>query len=232
MTKGINNDAYRQRAEILLNIFDHKVLHSGAKQVNSVCNIAHIITRLMNHAPSLVTETQCSNSDCRRGLPVRRPVPLVPVDGGIIEREGIQGLQAALVEGVELQPSICLRPLNTEAAKPSMEVDPSMPAPLCIGMVDHGYSTGAALWVEIAAECTYRLQDFPMDITIGNEQFLLRGVVHFTPGHDWQAMGHYVAFCRRTFSAWERYDDLTKGVSTVQETHSVQPHVLFYTKEQ
>ena len=222
VTKGINHDAYRQRAKILLNIFSYKVLKSGAKQVDSECNTAHIITRLMNHAPSLVTEIQCSNSDCIRGLSFRRPVPLAPVAGGILEREGIQGLQAALVEGVELQPSMCLRPLKkTKATEPSMAVDPSMLESPCNGEVNHSYSTGAALWVEIAAECTYRLQDFPMHITIGNEQFLLRGIVAFIPGPYREAMGHYVAYCRRTFSAWERYDDLSKGVSTAPEKQNV-----------
>ena len=145
----------------------------------------------MNHAPSLVTEIQCSNSDCIRGLSFRRPVPLAPVDGGILEREGIQGLQAALVEGVELQPSMCLRPLKkTKATEPSMAVDPSMLESPCNGEVNHSYSTGAALWVEIAAECTYRLQDFPMHITIGNEQFLLRGIAAFIPGKLWDTMWH------------------------------------------
>ena len=98
------------REKIILNNFSYKVLRSGAKQVDSEGNIAYIITKLMSHAPSLVTEIQCSNSDCSRGLPFRRPVPLAPVDGGILEREGIQGLQAALVEGVQLQPSMCLKP--------------------------------------------------------------------------------------------------------------------------
>ena len=232
VAKGMQYDAFRQRAELLLNIFSSSELRSGARQVNATCNIAYIVTSLMRHTPSLVTETQCSNPHCHRSSTHRREVPLIPVEVSILEREGIKGLQAALLKGVQLQPSMCLRPLVTpETSDNLITADPSTFPQLCTGLVSHSYTTGAALFIETAEETSYPLEEFPMNITFANEQFILRGIVAFIPGPYRSALGHYVAYCRRSFSVWERYDDLSKGVSTASEKNKIKPHVVFYTKE-
>lgn len=147
-------EAYKQRAKFLLNIFCHNKLRSGTMQVSAVCNIALVITKSMDHSPSFVTKKQCANSEYSRGTACFRWVPLAPIDRRVVEREGIKGLQVALMGAVRLEPSLCRRPLMTSAAHSAVD-----------------WST------TVAAEKGYLLQEFHINISFCNDPFILRGVV-------------------------------------------------------
>ena len=80
----------------------------------------------------------------------------------------MKGLQASLLQGEQLQLSRCLRPLATTDT--SGTEDPGTFPLLRPGLVTHTYTTGAALFIETAEETGYLLDEFPVNITCGNQE--------------------------------------------------------------
>lgn len=54
-------------------------------------------------------------------------------------------------------------------------------------------------------EIIAKLDDIPKNIVVGNNKYILRGVVGYT-GPD-EAIGHFIVYCYRHNNRWEEYDD-------------------------
>lgn len=231
VTKGINNNTYKERAKILAEIFHCDLMVSGTRQLNATCNVAKIITSTMRQIPALTREQICSSPFCRISTKRSWSVPLMTVDVEHLKTEGIKALQESLERGLNIESSTCFRPVDCPEICPDhLKTQNSLSEVVrCTGRVTHTYSTGAALLIETGSDSTYPLHDLPVNITLSNDIFLLRGVVAFTPGPQKNTVGHYVAYCRRP-SVWERFDDLSSRVSTCSEKTKILPHVVVYTK--
>ena len=143
VTKGVNKDAYKQRAKILVEAFSCEPLVSGVNEVNAACNVANIITSTMKEAPSVVIQALCSSPYCSYSLKQTRDVPLVQVHVHTLHTEGMRALQASVEGGLNLPPSKCFRPLQSPGTCPSplKTEDPSTGMVRCTGVVTHTYIT-------------------------------------------------------------------------------------------
>ena len=139
VTKGVNKDAYKQRAKILVEAFSCEPLVSGVNEVNAACNVANIITSTMKEAPSVVLQALCSSPYCSYSLKQTRDVPLVQVHVHTLHTEGMRALQASVEGGLNLPPSKCFRPLQSPGNCPSplKTEDPSTGIVRCTGVVTH-----------------------------------------------------------------------------------------------
>lgn len=170
---------------------------------------------MLTHWPSPLTALfpNCSRHESRS-------LPLVPVNFKILGRRGIKDLQAAIEDGLHVQPAECHH-----------SVDSSADAPRCDGVVTHTYATGEALFVEFGTTQQFMLNQFPVNIMLQQEQFTLRGIVAFRPGRGKNTLGHYEALCQRSSCRWEEYDDLAKNVTMACYKSVILPHVVIYTKD-
>lgn len=199
-------------------------------------NEASIITTTISSLQlfaSVTTKSQCSSPHCSLSMGHSREVPLLSVNEGILQAGGVNKLQAALEEGLLLNPSTCLRPLKTPEECPDSlkSKDPSSQKCICRGSVTHNYTTGQLLCIETSADTYYPVSEFPVNLQLNKQSFTLRGIVAFIPGPSKDALGHYVAFCRRSSFVWEKYDDLSNHTTTVSEKTKIQPHVVLFTKD-
>lgn len=227
VVSGVNRTTYRQRALILEQMFDHETLKSGAHQINAECNVSQVVTATMKDVETLTFTSLCSSSSCRRHE--TRNLSLVPVNIKTLGRGGIKELQAAIEDGLHLHPAECHQPLQSTPNHPEA-YSSSSDVPRCDGVVTHSYDTGEALFVELGTEQRFGLSDFPVNITLKEESFTLRGIMAFQPGPTRKALGHYIAFCRRSSFLWEQYDDLANKVTIAPEKTLILPHVVLYTK--
>ena len=103
------------------------------------------------------------------------------------------------------------------------------PRYICKGSVTHKYTPGQLLCVETNCEEEYPLCDIPVSLHL-QQPFTLRGIVAYIPGPK-ELLGHYVAFCRRSASVWEKYDDLSTRVIAVSGKTKIRAHAIIFTKD-
>lgn len=143
-------------------------------------------------------------------------------------------LQTAVEEGLNLPESPCLRPIQSPSQCPSaFETDTSGKV-LCAGKVSHSYSVGELMWIDtdLGSNSTeFPLCEFPSNLMLQGERFTLRAVIAFRGGLTQDALGHYVAYCKRSPCVWEMYDDLRSGVTGASEKNKICPHAVLYTKD-
>ncbi len=105
---------------------------------------------------------------------------------------------------------------------------------LCAGKVSHSYSLGELLWIDTdlgSNSIELPLSDFPSNLMLQGERFTLRAVIAFKGGLSQDALGYYVAYCRRSPCVWEMYDDLRSGVTGVSEKNKICPYAVLYTQK-
>ena len=75
------------------------------------------------------------------------------------------------------------------------------------------------------------LSEFPSRLLLQAKSLILRAVIAFQGGLTQDALGHYVAYCKRAASVWEMYDDLGRVVKAASENTKICSHAVLYTKE-
>ncbi len=116
----------------------------------------------------------------------------------------------------------------------AFKTDSTSGTELCAGKVSHSYSLGELLWIDTdlgSNSIEFPLSEFPSNLMLQGERFTLRAVIAFKGGLTQDALGHYVAYCRRSPCVWEMYDDLRSGVTGVSEKNKICPHAVLYTKD-
>ncbi len=234
-TKGLNAQAYIQRAELLNGIFKPVQLKSGALQIDAQCHISTIIEKSMTKHACVYFTKQCSSQHCSLRTQVTREIQFVCTSVAVLQASGIAHLQTAVEEGLNLPESPCLRPIQRSSQCPSaFKTDSTSGSELCAGKVSHSYSLGELLWIDTdlgSNSIEFPLSEFPSNLMLQGERFTLRAVIAFKGGLTQDALGHYVAYCRRSPCVWEMYDDLRSGVTGVSEKNKICPHAVLYTKD-
>ncbi len=101
-TKGLNAQAYIQRAELLNGIFKHVQLKSGALQIDAQCHISTIIEKSKTKHACVYFTKQCSSQHCSLSTQVTREIPFVCTSVAVLQASGIAHLQTAVEEGLNL----------------------------------------------------------------------------------------------------------------------------------
>ena len=79
------------------------------------------------------------------------------------------------------------------------------------------------------------LEKFPTKLSLANQQYTLRGIVHFIEpprrrSSDINLIGHYVAICLHKTGQWVKYNDLKAESSKRKSAKFVSnPHLIMYT---
>ncbi|CAM4307499.1 unnamed protein product [Leuciscus chuanchicus] len=147
---------------------------------------------------------------------------------------GMAHLQTAVEEGLDLPESPCLRPIQSLSQCPSAIKPDTSEKVLCAGKVSHSYSLGELMWIDtdLGSNSTeFPLSEFPSNLMLQGKIFTLRAVIAFRGGLTQDALGHYVAYCRRSPCVWEMYDDLRSGVTGASDKNKICPHAVLYTKD-
>lgn len=71
------------------------------------------------------------------------------------------------------------------------------------------------------------LDDLPKNLTVRDEEYVLRGLVGFTGPST--GVGHFTAYCLRPNDSWELYDDTKSKSMPCSARRSVNCQLLFYT---
>ncbi len=178
---------------------------------------------------------QCSSQHCSLSTQVTREIPFVCTSVAVLQASGIAHLQTAVEKGLNLPESPCLRPIQRSSQCPSaFKTDSTSGTELCAGKVSHSYSLGELLWIDTdlgSNSIEFPLSEFPSNLMLQGERFTLRAVIAFKGGLTQDALGHYVAYCRRSPCVWEMYDDLRSGVTGASEKNKICPHAVLYTKD-
>lgn len=114
----------------------------------------------------------------------------------ILQTSGIAQLEIAVQQGLDQPRSLCQRPLPSA----------SQSLPACT----QEESSGTALMSasnSLQQKREFPLSDFPSSLVLQNKTFTLRAVIAFRGTLCKNALGHYVAYCRRPPCIWEMYDD-------------------------
>ncbi len=226
-TKGLNAQAYIQRAELLNGIFKPVQLKSGALQIDAQCHISTIIEKSMTKHACVYFTKQCSSQHCSLSTQVTREIPFVCTSVAVLQASGIAHLQTTVEEGLNLPESPCLRPIQRSSQCPSaFKTDSTSGTELCAGKVSHSYSLGELLWIDTdlgSNSIEFPLSEFPSNLMLQGERFTLRAVIALKGGLTQDALGHYVAYCRRSSCIWEMYDNLRSGVAGVAEKKQNMP---------
>ncbi|KAM3615328.1 uncharacterized protein V6R79_000278 [Siganus canaliculatus] len=235
-TQGVTKQVYSQRAELLRGIFKSVHLTSGALQIDAQCNVSTVIERTMKNVPSVHLMKQCSSQHCSLSTQVTREVQLVCTNTAVLQTSGMAHLETAVKEGLSLPDSPCLRPIQSPSQCPSAlkKKDNGTGKALCSGNVTHSYSLGEAMWIdtELGSSCPeVVLLELPSSLVLQQKTFTLRAVIAFQRGLTLDALGHYVAYCRRAPCVWEMYDDLGTKMKAASENRKICPHAVFYTKQ-
>ncbi|GAA6110413.1 uncharacterized [Tachysurus ichikawai] len=96
------------------------------------------------------------------------------------------------------------------------------------------YRLGELLWIDtdLGRNATeFPLCEFPSNMMLQGQRFTLRAIIAFRAGLTQDALGHYVAYCRKSPCVWEMYDNLRSGVTGASENNKICPHAVFYTKD-
>jgi len=62
--KGTTKNSYIERLHLLKNIFPEVDGITGVQLIDARCNVLHLVTKLMNNAPSATENEKCSNEKC------------------------------------------------------------------------------------------------------------------------------------------------------------------------
>ena len=240
-TQGVSTNIYLKRAELLATLFPTGQLMSGALQIDAQCHVSTVIQKTMRNIASVYFHKKCSSPHCVLNLLTTREVPMVYPSFEILQTSGIAQLEIAVQQGLDQPRSLCQRPLpSASQSLPPSTPEESSGTALCEGMVTHSYSLGEVLWVDtdlmsasnsLQQKREFPLSDFPSSLVLQNKTFTLRAVIAFRGTLCKNALGHYVAYCRRPPCVWEMYDDLRKEVKTVSENTEVCSHAVLYTQE-
>lgn len=233
-TKGLNAQAYIKRAELLSGVFKAVQLKSGALQISAQCHISTIIETSMTKPACVSLTKQCSSQYCGLSTQVTREIQLVCTSVAVLQASGMGHLQTAVEEGLNIPESPCLRPIQSSSQCPSALKTDHSGKVLCAGKVSHSYRLGELLWIDtdLGSNATeFPLCEFPSNMMLQGQRFTLRAVIAFTASLTQDALGHYVAYCRRSPCVWEMYDDLRSGVTGASENYKIWPHAVFYTKD-
>lgn len=66
-----------------------------------------------------------------------------------------------------------------------------------------------------------KLFEIPTSLNLGKNEYRLTGVAAYLPNH-------YLAYCWRTTTRWEVYNDLSKSVQSCSSNQNIEPHAAIY----
>lgn len=207
---GPKLSVYKLRALILYenrNIFRINKLLTGTTQLMTECNVTLIVTKIFNEFPSGIEKYSCLLDTC----PIKnktRTIDILPININIIKKSGFKYLENSIAEG-RLLATVCQH---------------------CKNVVTHDMELYSNIFLDTngCGECA--LIDIPCSIKLSQKTFILRSVIHFVQASIEDGVGHYIAFCRRIDSMWEKYDDLQKNPENANNCTIVHPHLLIYTE--
>lgn len=221
-TKGLNAQAYIKRAELLSGILRPVQLKSSALQIYAQCHISNITEKSMTKHACVYFTKQCSSQYCSLSthfhfftFKSQRKLHL------FVLLLLCWRLLAWLIFRPQWKDLTFPLPIQSPSQCPSaFKTDSTTGKVLCAGKVYHSYSLGELLWIDTdlgskSTECP--LCELPSNLMLQGQTFTLGAVIAFKGGLTQDALGHYVAYCRRSPCVWEMYDDLRSGVTAVSK---------------
>jgi len=85
--QGPSKTIYKEGAEILKNIFDDNTSISSISIVDTTCNVAYLIYKLLEDAPSATESLSCSNENCTNNKNYSNPTIITKMNGGFSAME-------------------------------------------------------------------------------------------------------------------------------------------------
>lgn len=185
-SKGITITVYKKRVDIILNFnkIENGVIDCNANVSNTIGVILHII-------PSITCQTSCSK--CNNILPVITS-NLEP----LFER-GMNAVKESIRQYILENRRRCQKCYN----RTDVSMQPSYHLAIDIEYLQSNlYSKRKADGQNVADTS---LLDIPIDINIGNIQYILVGVIeHIMLGES----GHYRPYIRTLNNTWELHDEI------------------------
>jgi len=213
----ITKNEYTERASYLINLslFQQSKYTRNFRSLNAMCNAAHLAEYTFASLPSLRRSKNCETCDyCNE-----RDFKTISVNVNVLLHKGFQHIQEA-IDDVIMSKQICIKCSNschvTEKYGPQIIIDTSI-------VTDEEYLKHIGLE---ATTLSFSLQNIAKNIKIGDNKYVLRGVVNYIKNAS-----HYTALLFTNVS-WYEYDDLTlKRVQVSSTKYMVMPHVLIYAQE-
>ncbi|CAI6373790.1 unnamed protein product [Macrosiphum euphorbiae] len=85
--QGPTKTIYKERAAILKDIFDDATGISGVNIIDTTCNVAYIINKLLKDAPSATETLSCTNENCTNNKSYSNPTIITKINGGFSAME-------------------------------------------------------------------------------------------------------------------------------------------------
>lgn len=214
VTRGkITKTEYTERASFLINLslFEQSKYTRRFKSLDTMCNAAHLAEYTFASLPSLRRIKNCKICNYSD-----RNFTTISVNVDILLHKGLRHTQDA-IDDANLPKQSCIKCHNSyhiiEKYGPQIVIDTSI-------LTDINYLKNIGLEVT-----SYNLDNIAKNITIGENKYLLRGVVNYL-----NHARHYTALLFTNVS-WYEYDDLKlKRVQVSPKKCMVLPHVLIYSK--
>jgi len=85
--QGPTKTIYKERGAILKDIFQDATGISGVSIIDTTCNVAYIINKLLKDAPSATETLSCTNENCTNNKSYSNPTIITKINGGFSAME-------------------------------------------------------------------------------------------------------------------------------------------------
>jgi len=89
--KGTTKNTYIERLNLLKNIFPEVDEITGVQLIDARCNVLHLVTKLINNAPSAIEIKKCSNEKCLNVDVIRNSPTII-----LSLKDGFENLEKSL----------------------------------------------------------------------------------------------------------------------------------------
>lgn len=203
LKNGCSQNTYKLRAEMLMTVDNFKTqIDRNNITINCLSSIGNVAQYVFKSNPSY---TEIKNCVICSNIIMRQSV-LVPININIIIEHGYCELATAVSEGMPNNRSIC-----------------------CKQRMDRNIKYGKQIFIECDAmdndiEKEHFLAEFPPKIQVGDNSFLLAGIV---ARYGDVENGHYVGYSYQE-SQWIEFNDLVRHTKNKTKKYKIKPHLIIY----
>jgi len=85
--QGPTKTIYKERAVILKDVFEDATVISGVSIIDTTCNVAYIINKLLKDTPSATETLSCTNKNSTNNKSYSNPTIITMINGGFLAME-------------------------------------------------------------------------------------------------------------------------------------------------
>lgn len=214
---AISKWTYKSRAQILKQLYESQEM-DGINLIQAEIVVGDLCNKLFRDYPSLTKSCDCSVHECS----VISAVPTISVQVGPNNEFSLHKIVAEYVAGDERS---CIR--HEEESHESTYHQ--SPVHLIFEMLPH-INFEQIHDTDVISGPELNLHHLPTSIEFGHITYHLRGAVGSSSRKtkDFATIGHYVAYCRRSNSQWELYNDLNSKSLLCDSNEKITCELLYY----